>query len=112
MSRFLMFTLFLIAVMLQGGAYGLTFMLPRLFDGFGADEKTVGAMLMITTVATLLSVYFSGHLSDRLGGLGHCLWPAFPSLPPWCFSAWPLPSVRCLSSPACFSAGDGGLPMR
>ncbi len=70
MSRFLMFTLFLIAVMLQGGAYGLTFMLPRLFDGFGADEKTVGAMLMITTVATLLSVYFYGHLSDRVGRVG------------------------------------------
>ncbi len=70
MSRFLMFTLFLIAVMLQGGAYGLTFMLPRLFDGFGADEKTVGAMLIITAVATLLSVYYSGHLSDRVGRVG------------------------------------------
>lgn len=70
MSRFLMFTLFLIAVMLQGGAYGLTFMLPRLFDSFGADEKTVGAMLIMTAIATLLSVYYSGHLSDRFGRVG------------------------------------------
>lgn len=67
MSRFVMFTLFLVAVMLQGGAYGLTFMLPRLFSDFGADEKTVGAMLIVTAVTTLLSVYYSGHLSDRVG---------------------------------------------
>lgn len=70
MSRFVMFTLFLVAVMLQGGAYGLTFMLPRLFSDFGADEKTVGAMLIVTAVTTLLSVYYSGHLSDRVGRVG------------------------------------------
>ncbi len=70
MSSLMMFALFLIAVMLQGGTYGLTFMLPRLFDGFGADEKAVGAMLIVTIIATLLSVYYSGHLSDHLGRVG------------------------------------------
>ena len=67
MARLITFTLFFTAVFLQAGAYGLTFMLPRLFDRFGANEKVVGAMLFVTTFATLLSVYFSGHLSDRFG---------------------------------------------
>lgn len=67
MSRSLTFILFFTAIFLQAGAYGLTFMLPRLFDSFGAGEKTVGAMLALTTVVTLITVYFSGHLSDFLG---------------------------------------------
>ncbi|MEH6360685.1 MAG: MFS transporter [Amylibacter sp.] len=67
MSRFIVFTLFFLAVFLQAGAYGLTFMLPKLFAGFGANEKDVGFMLMITTAATLVTVYFSGHLSDKFG---------------------------------------------
>jgi len=67
MSRHTIFTLFFAAVFLQAGAYGLTFMLPQLFAGFGADEKTVGAMLTITAGATIVAVLFSGHLSDRLG---------------------------------------------
>lgn len=57
------------AVFLQAGAYGLTFMLPRLFQSFGANEKDVGTMLLITTFATISTVYFSGHLSDVLGRL-------------------------------------------
>ncbi|MGR3616166.1 MAG: MFS transporter [Paracoccaceae bacterium] len=57
------------AIFLQSGAYGLTFMLPRLFDSFGADEKVVGGMLFLTAVTTLFAVYFSGHLSDMLGRL-------------------------------------------
>lgn len=44
-------------------------MLPRLFGSFGASEKVVGAMLFVTTVSTLISVYFSGHLSDVFGRL-------------------------------------------
>ncbi len=56
MSRFIVFSLFFLAVFLQAGAYGLTFMLPKLFAGFGANEKDVGFMLMITTVATLVAV--------------------------------------------------------
>ncbi len=67
MPRLIMFTLFYIASFLQAGAYGLTFLLPRLFDRFGADEKTVGAMLFITAIATMVTVYFSGHLSDLFG---------------------------------------------
>ena len=29
---------------------GVTFMLPKLFAEFGANEKDVGAMLMVTTI--------------------------------------------------------------
>lgn len=67
MPRFLVFTLFYTAVFLQSGAYGLTFMLPKLFAGFGANEKDVGQMLAITTVSTLITAYYAGHLSDKLG---------------------------------------------
>lgn len=67
MPRIAAFALFLIAVFLQGGAYGLTFLLPRLFQAFDANEKTVGAMLFITAIATLVTVYYSGHLTDRFG---------------------------------------------
>ena len=41
---------YFIATFMQAGAYGLTFMMPRLFDSFGASEKVVGAMLMVITV--------------------------------------------------------------
>ena len=66
-SRVTLFSLFYLAVFLQAGAYGLTFLLPRLFDTFGANEKIVGIMLFITTLSTLITVYFAGHLSDRFG---------------------------------------------
>ncbi|WP_120499384.1 MFS transporter [Roseovarius sp. EL26] len=69
MSRPILFALFYLAVFLQAGAYGLTFMLPRLFDAFGANEKMVGGMLFITTISTLIAVYYSGHLADRFGRL-------------------------------------------
>lgn len=69
MSRSLTFSLFFAAIFLQAGAYGLTFMLPRLFSSFGASEKVVGAMLAITTVVTFVTVYFAGHLSDLFGRL-------------------------------------------
>lgn len=58
---------FYLAVFLQAGAYGLTFMLPRLFEGLGANEKVVGTMLMFTAISTLCSVYYCGHLSDVFG---------------------------------------------
>jgi MFS family permease len=69
MSRSLTFILYFVAIFLQAGAYGLTFMLPRLFDSFGASEKVVGAMLLITALSTVITVYFSGHLSDLYGRL-------------------------------------------
>ncbi|WP_193142899.1 MFS transporter [Meridianimarinicoccus sp. MJW13] len=69
MSRGFLFFLFFTAIFLQAGAYGLTFMLPRLFDSFGADEKIVGGMLFATTISTVVTVYFSGHLSDYFGRL-------------------------------------------
>ena len=67
MNRSTTFALFFVAVFLQAGAYGLTFMLPRLFDAFGANEKIVGLMLFVTTVSTIVTVYYAGHLSDRFG---------------------------------------------
>lgn len=67
MTRFFVFAIFLLAVFLQAGAYGLTFMLPRLFEGFGGNEKDVGMMLLIATISTLLAVYYAGHLSDWFG---------------------------------------------
>ncbi len=69
MSRFSVFLLYFVAIFLQAGAYGLTFMLPRLFESFGANEKTVGLMLGVTAITTLVTVYFSGHLSDMFGRL-------------------------------------------
>ena len=77
MSRLTMFILFYIASFLQAGAYGLTFMLPRLFQSFGANEKIVGVMLFVTAISTLITVYFAGHLSDWFGRVramgGACL---------------------------------------
>jgi MFS family permease len=67
MNRSTTFGFFYVAVFLQAGAYGLTFMLPRLFETFGANEKVVGAMLLVTAVSTLITVYFAGHLTDRFG---------------------------------------------
>ena len=45
----------------------MTFMLPKLFQTFGANEKVVGQMLFITAIVTIAAVYFSGHLADRFG---------------------------------------------
>ena len=45
----------------------MTFLLPNLFDEFGGNEKDVGRMLLVTAVTTLITVYYSGHLSDVLG---------------------------------------------
>ena len=67
MSRTITFAMYFLAIFLQAGAYGLTFMLPRLFAEFGASEKVVGAMLFITAVSTIVTVYFSGHISDKFG---------------------------------------------
>ena len=67
MSRRTAFALYFLAVFLQAGAYGLTFLLPDLFAQFDANEKTVGQMLAITALVTLITVYYSGHLSDRFG---------------------------------------------
>jgi MFS family permease len=68
-SRAIVFCLYFAAIFLQAGAYGLTFMLPRLFDSLGANEKDVGWMLLPTAASTIVTVYFSGHLSDLFGRL-------------------------------------------
>ena len=69
MKKPFVFCCFFLAVFLQSGAYGLTFMLPKLFSAFGANEKDVGMILAVTALSTLLSVYYSGHLTDKLGRL-------------------------------------------
>ena len=74
MSRSLVFALYFLAIFLQAGTYGLTFLLPRLFERFGANEKTVGVMLFVTTIATLITVYYSGHLSDKFGRVATLGW--------------------------------------
>lgn len=67
MSKIAVLVCFFFANFLQAGTYGLTFMLPKLFAEFGANEKDVGFMLAITAAFTLLSVYYSGHLTDKFG---------------------------------------------
>ena len=67
MSRPGLFLIFFLAVFLQSGTYGLTFLLPELFAEFGANEKNVGQTLLVTAVVTLVTVYYSGHLSDVFG---------------------------------------------
>ena len=67
MRKTITFSIFYLATFLQAGTYGLTFLLPRLFADFGATEKHVGIMLIVTTVFTLVSVFYTGHLTDKLG---------------------------------------------
>ena len=67
MSRLTLLSLFFLAVFLQSGTYGLTFLLPELYAEFGSNEKDVGMMLLVTAIVTLVTVYYSGHLSDLLG---------------------------------------------
>ncbi len=69
MSRYATLTLFFLAVFLQAGAYGLTFLLPDLFATFHADERLVGKMLGITAIATVTIVYYAGHVADVIGRL-------------------------------------------
>ena len=63
----LLFSLFYLATFLQAGTYGLTFLLPKLFENLGGNEKHVGLMLVITAATTIVSVYYSGHITDQIG---------------------------------------------
>lgn len=67
MSKPVVLSFYFLGVFLQAGTYGLTFMLPKLFETFGANEKDVGVMLLITTIVTLVTAYYGGHIADRLG---------------------------------------------
>jgi MFS family permease len=69
MSRTSTLILFFLAVFLQAGAYGLTFLLPDLFTTFNADERMVGKILGLTAISTVTIVYFAGHLADIVGRL-------------------------------------------
>ena len=67
MSRLAILTLYFIGIFVQAGTYGLTFLLPKLFATIGGNEKDVGAMLLVTAIVSLITVYYAGHLTDRLG---------------------------------------------
>ena len=67
MWRSHLFSLFFLATFLQAGAYGLTFVLPPLFAGFGGNEADVGNTLALTAISTLVIVMLSGHVTDRIG---------------------------------------------
>ena len=50
-----------------GGGYGATFLLPVLFEGFGAGTELVGIVLGAAAISTLLTVAYAGHISDLIG---------------------------------------------
>ena len=57
------------ATFLQAGTYGLTFLLPPLFNAFGANEKDVGTVLAFTAASTLITVLYLGHIVAWIGRL-------------------------------------------
>ena len=56
-----------VASFLFGLGYGVSFLLPPLFRGFGANEADVGTVLGVAAVATLVAVLFAGHVADAIG---------------------------------------------
>lgn len=67
MPRQTLLSLYFFGIFLQAGAYGLTFLLPALFAGFGGNEADVGFVLALTAIATLAVVIYSGHITSLLG---------------------------------------------
>jgi MFS family permease len=67
MSRQTLLSLYFFGIFLQAGAYGLTFLLPALFAGFGGNEADVGFVLALTAITTLAVVIYSGHITSLLG---------------------------------------------
>jgi len=47
----------------------LWFLICREFGSFRANEKVLRWVLLVTTISTIVSVYFSGYLSDIFGRL-------------------------------------------
>ena len=67
MPRQTLLSLYFFGIFLQAGAYGLTFLLPALFAGFGGNEADVGFVLALTAITTLAVVIYSGHITSLLG---------------------------------------------
>ena len=67
MTKKFLFAVYFLAVFLESGAYGLTFLLPPLFAEFGANAKDVGAVLMVTAISTLMTILALGHISAKFG---------------------------------------------
>jgi MFS family permease len=59
--------IFFLATFLQAGTYGLTFLLPPLFQGFGGRESDVGNVLGLTAFITIVTVIFLGQISSLFG---------------------------------------------
>lgn len=67
MNRRTLFIAYYLAIFLQAGTYGLTFLLPPLFATFGGTETDVGFVLGITAVTTIITILGLGHVTTRLG---------------------------------------------
>ena len=67
MKRSTTFGWFLFASFLQGNTYGLIFLLPPLFAGFGGTPADVGDVLTATTISILLVILYLGKITERLG---------------------------------------------
>ena len=67
MTRRTLFIAYYLAIFLQAGTYGLTFLLPPLFATFGGTETDVGFVLGITAISTIITILWLGHLTTRLG---------------------------------------------
>ncbi len=67
MNRRTLFIAYYLAIFLQAGTYGLTFLLPPLFATFGGTETDVGFVLGITAITTIITILGLGHVTARLG---------------------------------------------
>jgi MFS family permease len=59
--------IFFLATFFQAGTYGLTFLLPPLFEGFGGEESDVGNVLGLTAASTIITVILLGQISKLFG---------------------------------------------
>ncbi len=67
MSRRTLFIAYYLAIFIQAGTYGLTFLLPPLFLSIGGNETDVGTVLGITAITTILTILALGHVTARIG---------------------------------------------
>ncbi|MCH9704755.1 MAG: MFS transporter [Proteobacteria bacterium] len=59
--------LFYLASTMVAGTYGLTFVIPSLFEQIGGTEADVGNVFAIIAIATITSLMFSGYWTNKLG---------------------------------------------
>jgi MFS family permease len=73
MTRRTLFIAYYLAIFLQAGTYGLTFLLPPLFATFGGTETDVGFVLGITAISTIITIRWLGGLLGVGWGLYYVL---------------------------------------